>query len=466
MSTTVLAHDRCTIHCGNSLDVLKTMPDESAHCCVTSPPYWGLRDYGTAEWEGGDEGCDHFKLAGGVAAQNLGKSEAAQVANVERSSVPFKDKCGKCGATRIDSQLGLESTPEEYVSNLVAIFGEVKRVLRDDGTLWLNLGDCYHGSGGANNNSGITGRRPDGDLDERDCPVAFRNRWKSHGDLKPKDLVGIPWMVAFALRADGWWLRQDIIWHKPNPMPSSVTDRCTTAHEYIFLLSKSATYYYDHDAIKNPPSEALVRQVREGYNGTSTKLFEDNGVQDASDVKSRIIENAREKLRATDNEQSALGSNKRSVWTVTTKSYAGAHFATFPPDLIRPCILAGTSEQGCCAECGAPWEREVERTAYTPEVVESGVRNVDASRGDKTRKLSGKEYNEQARSKTIGWQPTCKCDAEVVPCTVLDPLMGSGTTAQVALELDCNALGIELNPEYCELIKKRLNPILEQTMLF
>ena len=236
------------IYQGDVLKVLKTFPDESIHCCVTSPPYWGLRDYG------------------------------------------------------VEGQLGLEPTPEEYVSKMVEVFREVKRVLRKDGTLWLNLGDSYVTSHGVGN-----GR-------------------------KPKDLVGIPWMVAFALRADGWYLRQDIIWHKPNAMPESVTDRCTKAHEYIFLLTKKQKYFYDAEAIKEKQSGEI-----------KTRRFSSDGGAKARAM-GKHISGGNE---GTGAKWTDTGSrNKRSVWTVATKPFKEAHFATYPPDLIEPCILAGCPEGG------------------------------------------------------------------------------------------------------------------------
>jgi len=228
-----------TLHIGDAHDKLAEMPSQYVHCCVTSPPYWGLRDYG------------------------------------------------------VDGQMGLEATVEDYVENMVKVFREVKRVLRDDGTLWLNLGDVYAGYWGKKYAHKPFGANRDPD---ETTPPNKRSPDFKKASFKPKDLIGIPWRVAFALQADGWYLRQDIIWHKPNPMPESVKDRCTKAHEYIFLMSKSARYYYDADAIK----EAV-------------------------------------KIN---------GRNKRSVWTVTTARYKKAHFATFPPKLIEPCILAGCPKGG------------------------------------------------------------------------------------------------------------------------
>ena len=314
---------------GSCLDTLKTLPEQSINTCITSPPYWGLRDYGTAEWEGGDEDCDH-KEEKGFNKQNLAaladkfdphknpRNPNAYDTGKDVAIPNFKNQCGKCGATRKDSQLGLEETPEEFVENLVQVFKEVKRVLRDDGTVWLNLGDSYSGSG----------KGPSSSLNK-----AHHDLEKTHSkivpdNLKPKDLVGIPWRVAFALQADGWYLRQDIIWHKPNPMPESVQDRCTKAHEYIFLLSKNPKYYFDNEAIKEDSSES-----------SKSRLNQDIKNQTGSD---RVPGKKNGNMKAV----GGLKRNKRSVWTVTTKPFKGAHFATFPYDLIEPCVLAGCPEGG------------------------------------------------------------------------------------------------------------------------
>jgi len=289
------------LYCGDALSVLRELPEESVQCCVTSPPYWGLRDYGTAEWEGGDSECPH-RVGGRV--QDT-KARGAIVAGV-RPGVDAS-RCLDCGALREDRQLGIEPTPEEYVAKMVEVFGDVRRVLRDDGTLWLNIGDSYNAYiGGAGPSSSLsrgaqTTARPS-------LPSGYGLR---HKGLKPKDLVGIPWRVAFALQADGWYLRSDIIWAKPAPMPESVRDRPTKAHEYLFLLSKSPTYQYDADAIAEP-------SIHEG------RVFAYDGTQ-------KMVGATR---------------NRRSVWTVMTKPYPGAHSATFPPDLIEPCILAGAPAGG------------------------------------------------------------------------------------------------------------------------
>lgn len=254
---------------GDCIEQMKTLSNQSVNCCVTSPPYFGLRDYGN------------------------------------------------------NGQIGLEPTPDQFVAKLVEVFREVHRVLRDDGTVWLNLGDSYANKG-CNSQSvgGFTGERiragKKGIMDSRPREIP--------PGLKAKDLIGIPWRVAFALQQDGWYLRQDIIWHKPNPMPESVKDRCTKAHEYIFLLSKSPRYYFDHEAIKE--------QSKGVWN--SAKGFNENGQRKRQGVANQTY----------GKDQNQTGRNKRSVWTVTTKPYKGAHFATFPPDLIEPCIVAGCPEGG------------------------------------------------------------------------------------------------------------------------
>lgn len=260
---------------GDCLQVLKELPAESVHCVVTSPPYWGLRDYGT------------------------------------------------------DGQLGLEETPEQHVAKMVEVFSEVRRVLRTDGTLWLNYGDSYASSVQSNRNgrgkSGLRGGNVK--ANEPWNTGTAKTTARSLGQLKPKDLCGIPWRVAFALQADGWWLRQDIIWHKPNPMPESVTDRCTKAHEYIFLLTKAARYHYDHEAIKEPSAQPQ----RAG------KIERNFSTSDPSNTLRQDV--GRAVLRTAT-------CNKRSVWTISTAPYPGAHFATFPPKLIEPCIMAGCPEGG------------------------------------------------------------------------------------------------------------------------
>jgi DNA modification methylase len=351
---------------GDCREVLKTLPDNSVHCCVTSPPYFGLRDYGVA------------------------------------------------------GQIGLEPTPDEYVAQLVAVFREVRRVLRDDGTCWLNLGDSYNGSGGIGGNG--KQHTNQGSIDRPDN----RAGWAG---LKPKDLIGIPWRCAFALQADGWYLRQDIIWHKPAPMPESVTDRCTKSHEYIFLLTKSARYFYDNEAVREQ-HETLTNPK---YKNLSKRVI---------DWRDRPNNGEGHKPGFGHMGFSEGGRNRRSVWTVNPQPYSQAHFATFPPALIEPCILAGTSEKGCCSACGKPWERVVEKTGKI--LMEHGSKKMDISinRHEKRNSLKVME------SISTGFRPACTCNAPAQPCVVLDPFGGSGTTGEVAQRLGREFILIELNPAY------------------
>lgn len=322
--------------------MLPALPAKSIQCVVTSPPYFGLRDYG------------------------------------------------------VDGQMGQEKTPDEFVASLVAVFREVWRVLRDDGTVWLVLGDCYNAyNGNRGSTRGISRKREDA------RPALPPGAGLTVKALKPKDLIGIPWMVAFALRADGWTLRSGTIWNKPNPMPESVDDRPTNSHEYLFLLTKRPDYFYDAEAIKE-----------EGVIPAGTRAAKGSNVRsELKKVNSRPPEYW---------EYDGMR-NARSVWTIPTVPFGGAHFATFPPDLAERCIQAGTSECGCCPQCGAPWARIMKK-----------------------------------RGVTTGWQPSCKCgDPRAVPCTVLDPFGGSGTVGMVARNIKRDAILIELNPEYADMARRR-----------
>ena len=319
--------------CGDALEVLRTQDSGIADTCITSPPYFGLRSYG------------------------------------------------------VDGQIGLEDTPEEYIARLVAVFSEVKRVLRDDGTLWLNIGDSYAGSG--------KGGQSEAKRSDNWQPV-YANQGDTYG-LKPKDLIGIPWMLAFALRADGWYLRQDIIWAKPNGMPESVTDRCTKSHEYIFLLSKSRQYYFDAEAIAEPIATASVKRYAQDIahqQGSDRVPGKTNGT-----MKAVLPRYGGNKYTATPDVFSRTKSgnaydyrplrNKRDVWAVCTTPYKGAHFATFPPELIRPCVRAGSRIGGI----------------------------------------------------------------------VLDPFLGSGTTGMVSLEEGRSVIGIDINPKYVEMAQERCDGV-------
>ena len=395
---------------GDCRETLATLPDKSVHCVITSPPYFGLRDYGTATWQGGKEDCDHSNFSAELT-------------------------CEGCGAQRIDSQIGLEPSPAEFVENMLIVFREIHRVLRDDGTLWLNLGDSYAGSGKGRNADGSANVDPNSKQATSLGTILGTLHKATPDGLKPKDLMGIPWRVAFALQADGWYLRQDIIWHKPNAMPSSVTDRCTTAHEYLFLLTKKPRYFYDAEAIKEP---AVYAGDNRGARGDARRGTTYNSMSGST----------------------GTHRNRRSVWSINTKPYKGAHFATFPPTLVEPCIKAGTSEFGCCAECGTPYIRLVEKGEPVLQAWSAkGAGQYDIETGEmrRTSREDGSTLKHVVPTVTVGWERGCDCETDqVVPCTVLDPFAGAGTTLAVAKELGRYGVGCELNPEYAKLIEKRL----------
>ena len=300
------------IRVGDAIERLRELPAEFVDCVVTSPPYWGLRDYGTGEWEGGDESCDHREQKGGE-----GQASAMQNTSAGTQALAFRAACAKCGATRTDRQLGLEATPEEFVAKMVNVFREVRRVLRDDGTCWVNLGDTYNAYNAA---AGPSSSCSEGSASDTQRPQLKSGYGLLAKGLKPKDLCGIPWRVAFALQADGWYLRSDIIWAKPNPMPESVTDRPTKSHEYVFLLSKSRRYFFDADAVR----EAHAAPERNGESNTGW----DFGNYNAGNSKHKLKYNP-------------LGRNIRTVWNIATHPFPDAHFATFPPKLVEPCVKAG-----------------------------------------------------------------------------------------------------------------------------
>ena len=456
------------IRVGDCLEQLSTLPEESVHCVVTSPPYWGLRDYG------------------------------------------------------VEGAIGLERTLQEHIDALVRVFREVHRVLRKDGTLWLNYGDSYAGSWGAQSRGNPcveTSTLSGGQVHA--APKGTHTRSAKRTSLKPKDLMMMPARVALALQADGWWLRSEIVWHKPNPMPESVRDRPTSAHEKLFLLTKAARYFYDAEAVRVAcsPNTHARRKDRE------------RAPRKGSDTYDRRAGTWKEKRTVA--EQAEIGANLRNVWTIATHPFPGAHFATFPPKLVEPCIKAGTSEKGCCPECGAPRVRvveadlsqvptqivtrrapvETERVAlYLKERRERlglskrdvdtklgtctlyswfegrpagfqaptptqwnklktilnlddrfdeqiyGTVDVEVTEASTRRAVGVRTYQKawNALRTTAGWQPTCEHDTEPAPCTVLDPFGGSGTVGLVADRLGRDAILIELNPEYAEIAERRI----------
>lgn len=434
---------------GDCIAVMKTLPANSVQCVVTSPPYFGLRDYGTGTWEGGDPECAHT-VPNQVEDK---KAPGAITAAVRPGADAFV--CRHCGATRKDLQLGLESTPEAYVERLVDVFREVRRVLRDDGTVWLNLGDSYATT--PTGNMGTKSKLNGAYTSETYTKTIAEQYTKSvrpaiPEGIKAKDLYGIPWMVAFALRADGWYLRSDIVWSKPNPMPESVRDRPTKSHEYLFLLTKSKKYYYDYVAAQEDAAESSIARINQANFANQTGGPKDyrNGTNPNRSMRQAIENWAKNPGKR----------NRRSVWNVPTRSYKGAHFATFPPTLIEPCVLAGTSEHGCCADCGAPWQRVTKRP-QPPEVAPSELDRYGNGETGVHRKVGGQyqKWLDANPSQTVGWQPTCTCNADIVPCTVLDPFNGAATTGLVALQHGRVYIGIDLNDDYLALSRDRLNQV-------
>lgn len=377
---------------GNSKEKLKEIPDNSVDCCITSPPYYGLRDYGTGRWVGGDPNCPHRRLSKYSPSTSTGHAQPELAGNV--GDAIYKTVCPLCGAVREDSQIGLEETPEAYVASLMEVFEEVRRVLKPTGTFWLNIGDTYNGA-----KSGNTEIYKHPKVAE--SSDFTKKKW---GELPNKSLIGIPWRVAFALQDAGWTLRQDIIWHKPNPMPESVKDRCVKSHEYIFLLSKEPRYFFDYEAIQeeaitneNRP-DGIVRDREWGYD--SKRNNNPEAYLANPKAKNRIggtkygdnddsfyrTKSGNEWNPQVGEDEETIMRNKRDVWTVKPDSFKGAHFTTFPPKLIEPMVLAGCPREG----------------------------------------------------------------------VVLDPFTGSGTTGVVALLNGRNFIGCELNPEYHEMATKRI----------
>lgn len=367
---------------GDARDVLFRFPDNLFQCCVTSPPYWRLRNY-------------------------------------------------ECSG-----QFGLEATPEEYVANMVAVFREVRRVLREDGTLWLNLGDSYSDGNMIPHGGERKDRNHDG--------MSGVKRRQLH--LRPKNLVGIPWRVAFALQADGWYLRQAIIWHKTSPMPESVKDRCTRAHEYIFLLTRNKHYYYDAEAIK----ESCVK-------GTQQRNKRDVWTVAAKPCSwefclhcNSLFEGKERRGIRTHKEKTCPVCGSKNAWV--------GHFAQYPKELIEPCIKAGISAKGACASCGAPYERIMTKreakdtgasTGGDPNRQDGGIRERDKT-GDGGNTLATKTVA------TGTWKPTCTCNSQTSPCFVLDPFAGAATTGIVALENGAEFIGIDINSNYCEVANARI----------
>jgi len=371
---------------GDSLALARQLPDESIDCIVTSPPYWGLRSY----------------LADDDPSKAL--------------------------------EMGAEPTLAEYVERLVVLFRELRRALKDGGTCWLNLGDSYSGGGMPNPSATSTL----GGGKDRGAAGYSLSRLPPQSGLKPKDLCLVPYRVALALQADGWWLRDNIVWHKPNPMPASVTDRCTSAHEAVFLLTKSARYWFDAEAVKEP-------MVSDGCGGL---YVADSAYRKASQTGGKAAEG-----RRTESE----GRNKRNVWTIATRPYSGSHYAVMPPALVEPCIQAGCPHK-VCVECGAPWERvtessKVETFGGTPKTAGRKAQGLQSSKSTIGRTKAWKPG--ERTTTTLGWEPTCEHEAGTAQGLVLDPFGGSGTVGQVAESLGRKWLLFDLDARNEALMAQR-----------
>jgi len=432
-----------TILVGDCRDVLRTLASDSVHTVVTSPPYYGLRDYGTAQWDGGDESCDHMQCLVPSADDDPGircstLEGGKRTTTAQASSRSYRDTCGKCGARRIDRQIGLEATPDAWLAEMVVVFREVRRVLRPDGTLWLNMGDSY-ASGEVGRHDALAARNGDAGITYKSLgehQQARMQRARPPG-YKTKDLMLMPARLALALQADGWWVRSDIIWHKPNPMPESCTDRPTSSYEHVFLLSRSARYFYDADAVREAQVEPDRMQVHHLTRGPS--LADGKSWRGDGDTRG----------------YNPAGRNARNIWTIATETFSGAHFATYPTELVSRCIRAGTSERGCCAACGAPWVRTTSVVRDQRVMLREQV--VGSYMGSSNRTIEGVVPSYASPEiTTTGWRASCRCDADTVPCTVLDPFGGSGTTGLVAHRLQRNAILIELNPDYAEMARHRI----------
>jgi DNA modification methylase len=385
---------------GPSLEVLKSIPKNSIHCVVTSPPYFGLRNYDA------------------------------------------------------DGQIGLEPTPEEYIQRLVETFDAVRDALHHQGTVWVNLGDSYWGSmGGSFKSSESMGAYQDR-MTEEGNTLAIRSptpysqtRARESGGYKPKDLIGIPWMFAFAMRARGWYLRTDIIWDCPNKMPESCKDRPGRAHEYIFLFTKSRDYFYDDEAVRVPSVTAFKPNQQQTPNAKSASVQQPRNTIQKRGGRTYPFRTGTRRLR--------------SVWSLSLEPYKGAHTAPYPTKLVDPCVKAGSSEGGCCGACLSPLKRTLEKVRIRDKETDRSWQGLPST----TPPQRSVPYEPKKQGsmepewdyKTVGWERTCKCEGtEVIPCTVMDPFSGSGTTGLVATSLGRNYLGIDINGDYLPLAIERI----------
>jgi DNA modification methylase len=489
---------------------------------VTSPPYYQLRDYKTAKWDGGNNPeCDHSPVRKNPAAGSTLQEGKKNSGHAHEGFIGVT--CPKCGANRIDDQIGLETSLEDYISNLIAVFEEVKRVLRDNGTLWVNMGDSY-----------VTGQKGSGGKTAKQLTNAgsfhtpTTSRPNPKNALPEKNLMGVPWRFAFAMQAAGWYLRRDIIWYKTNPMPESATDRPSTTHEYIFLFTKKPNYYYDIEAVKEPAKSESLERFQRAWGGDENKYQDGEGqalnagkrmastkkrmgggpfskkyaeqqlqhggksryrsqadtfnrMTNETDVPGQSKHQHRDERREDEYDLSRRNNKslwtadedeyhqflawkaqrmQEDVWTIACNGFKGAHFATFPEKLVEPCILAGTSAKGCCPECRSPYKRIVKRITTTQARNAAGKHYDGTQRTQVTsRKAPGEDFHDLGTisTQTIGWKPTCTCNAgDPIPCLVLDPFSGSGTTGRVATRTRRDYFGTELSWKYIQMKGSRM----------
>ena len=396
------------IYEGDVLEQLRLMPDNHYHCIVTSPPYWRMRDYGFEGQIGLEEVFD-----------------CTIVPNIVDNEIL---RCNEC-----------------YMCKMREVFEELRRVLRPDGVLWLNMGDnkVHHSVPGGNNP--INTRYTRAGEGQKYFPVFVDG-------LKRKDMVAQPWRMALSLQLMGWWLMRDVVWQKTNTGPSSVKDQPTTCHEFIFLMTKRERYYYDWAAIATKMKDSSIARLLQPNFEKQTGGDDDYGKSGVNANRSsrKTLENLRKKLLAAGDDLSGfLRVNKRDVWTFPSQALKEKHFATFPEELPRICIAAGTSLMGCCGECGKPWNRLEMSTGHKNGREDAHVPGNSSTKSDSTRWAP-------TSVATNEWEPGCECDVDTVPCRVLDPFLGSGTTMRVALAMNLECDGIEGNPESVEMSRRRI----------
>lgn len=438
---------------GDVRERLRDLPSDTFSMCVTSPPYYALRDYGTGTWEGGSLECNHFantlvSMKSGLRNDGRVHKGPYEGEKAITHGMPYKDTCGKCGAARVDRQLGLEATPEEFIGKMVEVFREVRRVLHPMGCLFLNMGDSYAGAGYSNHANTGGAQREDGGKQKHTSP----------GGYKQKDLMLMSFFTAEALRRDGWYLRSVIPWHKINGMTESVKDRPTNSHEYVFLLTKSDRSFYDWWAISEPLAFDEKRKARLVYNGKSeeTSTFRPGHPTGRK--------------------------NKRSVWEIEAEpeflldflkiaTYPSPfeHFAAFPPALAEICVKAGSSEHGVCSECFSPYVRVVEPSPEYAELLKGDwsdeERDREEGRGHFLR-LDGSRSPQRPVKRdaahvtadylSVGWEASCACNAAVRKAPILDPFFGTGTVGEVSMHLGRQCVGIDLSPKYCQIAEARI----------